>query len=144
MEGATKKRDIFEPIALSILLRNRTSGSETWFHTPIPTPRTEQKHDEHSIHVVEVGPDFLVLDVPPKACNVGHSLELKIKTSGMDDEISLEVVGEVTEFEPIDDQAHIRVEFRIYDQLEWKIVRVNYFEAQNQIENLFLRMKGQG
>lgn len=137
---AQAKNDIHKRVSLQVSMRNRTSGLDRWYSTvEAMKPFDPKAH----MCTVEFHSDALVLDVPKVSCALGHTVELKVQTQGLDQDQTLEMIGSVVEHEVADDlQVKIKVEFTIFEQAAWTAVLDHFKQAQVKFDELFFSMKG--
>ena len=100
--------------------------------------------DSEGIHLVELLPDGVWLDLPKHSCALGHTLSLQVFVNmpgSIETQLNattpMEIVGRVEELEgDVNSRQKANFRFRQYPQEQWNKFTNLLSEKQNKINNL--------
>lgn len=99
--------------------------------------------EDLSIRLLEFTSNGVILDVPENTCAMGHLLTLHIEVKGAQDKLSFGTAAKVVESDSQDDsRQRIAVEFQNMDLKGWLHLNQLFSSRQNDILDLFNRIKG--
>ncbi|MGZ3695604.1 MAG: hypothetical protein ACXWQO_15950 [Bdellovibrionota bacterium] len=147
MHGQAQDFDILNPddfrsIQVEIRMDNETSdttlmrGSRAYGKLIVAEP-------EAGVQFLEYSANGMVLEVMHPSCDVGHTLNLDIRVTGIKIELHFTVKARVTELEHLgESRDQIKVELSSYDDLFWNAFKSVFEKRQAEITKFFSEAKG--
>ena len=99
------------------------------------------------VQLVQIFSGGTILEVSPRSCAMGHTLELnfyiQLKSKAILDEIHVNAIGVIEEIEGLPaERKQIKIQFRKFDNVKWERVLQYYETKQKNMIQLLRATRG--